>query len=134
VDHRNAAGGKLLGLVVGGWRRGVHEQGQVVRPLPEEQGLMHGPRTGPEDAERPVTNLPPVAIRAVQDVTPPAFADAGDIGELVDQAGGDQEPPRADPAAVLKPDREAAAGRGELVDPSVEHLHAVATDLCPAGL
>ena len=48
-----------------------------------------------EDAEGLVADLVAVAVRAVQQVASPPLADAGDVGDLVAQAGGDQDAPCA---------------------------------------
>ena len=50
----------------------VPEDHDVVRELPEEQGLVHRARRRGQDADRPVAHLPAVAVRAVQDVAAPA--------------------------------------------------------------
>ena len=44
-----------------------------------------------EHAEGLVADLPAVAVRAVQQVLAPPLADAGDVGELVADAGGDED-------------------------------------------
>ncbi len=36
------------------------------------------------------TDFPPVAVGAMQDVVAPLLADTWQVGELVDQAGGDE--------------------------------------------
>ena len=72
------------------------------------------PGRATEDAERLVADLPAVAVRAVQHVAGPPLAQARNVGQLVAQAGGDQQPPRRDRVAVGEQDLEpvvAARGR-----------------------
>ena len=58
-----------------------------------------------EHADRPVADLPAVAVRAVQEVTAPALAGAGDVGQLVDGAGREQHLSRLE----VRPDCESRA-------------------------
>jgi hypothetical protein len=134
LHDRDPARGQPLRLLVGGPGRGVQEQGDVGAPLPEQQRLVRGPRARGEDTDRLVADLPPVAVRAVQHVAPPALPDPRNVRQLVDQPRGDEQPPGADRAAVVEGHDESvldARGRGDAL---VEQLRAVATDLRPAGL
>ena len=47
-------------------------------------------------------DLPAVAVRAVQDVEPPPVGQPGHVGQLVAQAGGDQQPPRRHRALAVR--------------------------------
>ena len=94
VDHGDAACGELLVLLAGGFVRVVQEQRHVLGPLPPHQRLVHRRRTAGEDADRLVSDLPAVAVRAVQDVASPSLGHPGDVGEHVDEAGGHQQSPR----------------------------------------
>ena len=62
-----------------------------------------------EHGERLVADLPAVAVGAVQEVAAPALARSGDRRQLVDGAGGEEEPARGQRAAVGEPHDEAAA-------------------------
>src|SRR5215208_8318257 len=70
----------------------------------------------------------------MQHVAPPALPDPRNVRQVVDEPRGDQQPPGADPAAVLEHHGEAAVDRLGRGDASIEHLRSVATDLLPPGL
>ena len=81
-----------------------------------------------------VADLVAVAVRAVQQVAAPPFGDAGDVGDLVAQAGGDQDSTgaRTRPSASVTSNRGPSAGgvsRGEVGDGAGDELAAVAGDL-----
>ena len=95
---------------------------------------MHGHGARGQDADRLVPDLPPVAVRAMQHVASPALPDPRNVRQLVYQPRGDQQPPCADPEAVLQRHGEAAVDRLSRGDASVEHPRAVAADLLPADL
>src|SRR5215210_8583338 len=95
---------------------------------------MHGLWARGQDADRPIPDLPPVTVRAMEHLTPPALPDPGNVRQLVDEPRGDQQSPCDDPAAILQRHAEAAVDRLDRGDAFVEHLHAVATDLGPTGL
>ena len=116
--------------LVGGERIGVGEEDDVVRPLPDQEGVLHCSRIRAEDAERLVANLPAVAVRAVQEIAPPPLADAGDVGQLVAEAGGDQDPPRVQDSAAREANREARLDPGDVI---LDQLDAVAGRFGPAG-
>src|SRR5918997_1211377 len=92
----------------------------------------HGARC--QDTDRPIPDLPSVAVWAMQHVTPPALPDPRNVRQLVDEPGGDQQPPGADPAAVLQRHGEAAVDRLGRGDASVENAHAIAANLLPSSL
>ena len=117
----------------------------VVGPVTDDLGVAVGLRIAADDAEPAVTDLVAVAVGAVQDVSGPPVAQAGNGGQLVAQAGGDQKTPRLDavPVGVHHPEAVAPvadqlAGRarndlasvlGDLVASNGEELrgwHAVA--------
>ena len=56
-------------------------------------------------AEPAVADLVAVAVGAVQDIAGPPVAQAGDVRQLVAQAGGDQQPPSRDPLPAGEQDR-----------------------------
>ena len=60
-----------------------------------------------EHAEGLVADLPAVAVRAVQQVPAPSLPDAGDVGELVADAGRQQDAARGQRAAAGEADGEA---------------------------
>ena len=120
VDDADGAGDELLALVGGErrcrWRRTRRRRTTGGRGGRGRSSLRGVP---PEDAEGLVADLVAVAVRAVQQVTTPPFADAGDVGEFVAQAGGHQDAAGAQRAAVLEGDLErrrvaAGAGRGAM--------------------
>ena len=90
---------------------------------------MRGPRARGEDADWLVADLPPVAVRAVQHVAPPALPDPR---HLVDQPRGDEQPPGAERAAVIENHDESVLGALGRGDAPVGHSCAVAADLLPA--
>lgn len=94
---------------------------------------MHGERAGGQRTDRPVAHLPAVAARAVQDIVPPQLAHTGQRGQLVDQTGGDQQPPRPDRPAVGQTDHEAGGVGPREDDLTGDELAAVPGDLCPRG-
>ena len=55
-----------------------------------------------EHAEGLVADLVAVAVRAVQQVAAPPLADSGDVGEVVAQAGGDQDATGSQRPAVVE--------------------------------
>ena len=61
--------------------------------------MVDGAGIGAEDADRLVANLPAMAVRAVEEVAAPALARAGNVGQLVDGAGREQQPTRCHGAA-----------------------------------
>ncbi len=71
--------------------RRVDEEDDVVGPLPEQERVLDGVGRAAEHAEPLVADLVAVAVGAVQQVAAPALADAGDVGELVAEPGGDQD-------------------------------------------
>ena len=68
------------------------EEDDVVAPLPHDLGVADRVGCRADDAERLVADLVAVAVRAVQHVAGPAFTQAGDVGELVAQPGGERAP------------------------------------------
>ena len=63
----------------------------------------------PSTASALVAHLPAVAVRAVQHVVAPELAHAGQVGQLVDQAGGDEQAARVQRLAVGGVDGEQVA-------------------------
>ena len=106
------------------------EVDDVVGPLPDEQGVLDGRGVGAEHPERLIAHLPAVAVGAVEEVLAPPFPDAGDVGEVVAHAGGDQHAPGAEDGAAGRVDREAWVDSLHVV---VDDLDAVAADLVPAS-
>ena len=92
VDDADGPGHELLALVRGG-RAGVAEEHDVAGPLPDQERVLDGVRGAAEYAEALVADLVAVAVRAVEQVAAPALADSREVGELVAEPGGDQDPP-----------------------------------------
>jgi hypothetical protein len=92
------------GRVVQG--RSPPEVDDVIAELAEQQGLVH--RRGParQHANGLVPHLPAVAVRAVDHVPSPPLAQPGDVGQVVDEPAGHQQPPGLDHAPVSQGDRE----------------------------
>ena len=103
-DHGNAEGGEFRLLLRTGLQA-VREVAQVIGPLAEQQRLVHG--VGPvASTPMAVADLPAVAVRAVDHLPAPPFAQPRDVRQLVDQAGGDQQAARGQHAAVAHPHSE----------------------------
>jgi transcriptional regulator with XRE-family HTH domain len=128
-DHADPARGELPGLVEGQRRRGVPEQHDGAGELPEEQGLVYRRFAARQHADDLVAYLPPVAVRAVHHVAPPALAQPGYVRQLVDHAGRDHQPAR-DHRAALDVHLEAGSNGGDL---PVDEPPAVSGHLRPAG-
>ena len=111
LDDADGAG-EQLGPLGGGEGAGWGEVDEVVGPLAHDLGVPHRARGAAQDAELAVADLVAVAVGAVQDVAGPPIAEPGDVGQLVAQAGGDQESPRRDPLPVLEQDPEPARPSG----------------------
>ena len=92
--------GEQLGPLGGGEDVGRGEVDEVVGPLANDLGVADGARGAAEHAEPPVADLVAVAVGAVQDIAGPPVAQAGDVGQLVAQAGRDHQSPRRDPLPV----------------------------------
>ena len=132
VHHADPEGGQLLGLVRRELRPGVPEERDVVAELPEQQRLVHGVRPGREDADRLVADLPPVAVGQCRTSRPTARRPR-QVGQLVDEAGGDEQAARADLVSVVERHAEGAVvlAPGGRDDPG-HHLSPVAGQLRPA--
>jgi hypothetical protein len=103
-------------------------------PLPDDLGVAHGAGGAADDAELVVADLVAVAVGAVQDVTCPPIGKAGDVGELVPEPGGDQQPAGADAAALGEQHPEAVPAVGNDVgDGAVQEVTAVPGDLVTPG-
>ena len=88
--------------------------------------MQHRAGLGAENAEGLVADLPAVAVRAVQEIPAPTLADAGDVRQLVADAGCDEDPPRRQHAATGEMHREPGFDLG---DPIIDELDAVAGHL-----
>jgi hypothetical protein len=77
-----------------------------------------------------VAHLVAVAERAVDHVTTPVLDQSVDVGELVDETGGGEDPSRNDRVPSGQFDPEPVAGGAADVDSlPIEHFDAVAADL-----
>jgi hypothetical protein len=71
-----------------------------------------------------------MAVRAVEQVPSPALVDAGNVGQLVAQSGGYQDPAGTQLRSAGESDMEA---RFDVDHGVVEQAAAIAGHLCPAG-
>ena len=62
------------------------------------------------DRKRRVTHFPAVAVRTMEDAAAIELAEPGDVRQVVDHAGGDQQPPRGQLLTVGEADREPLIG------------------------
>ena len=92
--------GEQLGPFGGGEDVGWGEVDEVVGPLANDLGVADRARAATDDAELPVGDLVAVAVGAVQDVAGPPVAEPGDVGQLVVQAGRDDQ--RAVPRSAAR--------------------------------
>ena len=96
--------------------------------------MLDGVRGAAEYAEALVADLVPVAVGAVEEVAAPALADAREVGELVAEPGGDQDPPGGQCLPVGQGELEAAVVTGpDVGDGAADQLAAVAGHLVAAG-
>src|SRR5438067_3854 len=79
---------------------------------------------------RPVAHFPAVAVRAVQKVSAPPFAGAGDVGELIVDAGCDQDAAGCEHVASAKTQCESRLDLEHLI---FDDLDAVALHFIPSG-
>lgn len=112
----------------------MQKHGHGVRQLPEQQGLVHGHRSGRQDPDDLVADFPAVAVRTVQHVVAPALPQAGHIRQFGDCARCHQEPARANDPATVQGHGESLAAPLNRVDPSVNDIAAVPLYLRPSGL
>ena len=129
LDHRDAA--RVQRRPFGrADRRCVREEDEVVGPLPQQVRVIDGGGRRAEHADRPVANLPAVAVGAVEEVAAPELSDAGNVGQLVDCPGCEEQASRRHAVAAGKPEREA---RSDLDHTVVDELHAVALHFRATG-
>jgi len=131
VDDPNPAGGQALHLLGVDRDVTVAEQHHVVRPLSPELRHVDGHRVDPDHADRPIADLPAVAVRAMQHRAAPALGQTRDVGQFVAQPGSQQDPPGSDGPTVVECDHEA---RRQANGPAGDHATAVPLDLLPADL
>jgi hypothetical protein len=78
VDDADATGGQVLALL-GVDGAGVGEQDDVGRPLPHQQRVLDSLGGAPKHPDGLVADLVAMAVRAVEQVSSPSLADAGNI-------------------------------------------------------
>jgi hypothetical protein len=93
VHDLHAASLQLLKRV-GGQLEFVREEHNVVRPLAHQERVLDGVGSAPQDGDGLVADFPTVAIRTMQQVPAPSFANAWEIRKRVTNPGGDQDPSR----------------------------------------
>src|SRR4029079_446719 len=101
-----------------------------VGPLAHELGVQDGRGIGPEHPEGLVTDLPAVAVRAVEEIATPSFPYPGDVRKLVADPGRDEDAARPHRLASGPDDGEAGV---DACDGVADDLDAVAGDLGPPG-
>jgi hypothetical protein len=138
AGHDSDAAGIQLGPLGVGQLVDVGEERHVDGPLADQQGVLHRARDGAEHPERLVSYLPTVAVRAVEQISAPPLAHAGQIRDVISDAGGDEQAPSTDarPAEQVGPEGDVDGGahlsdvaRLELSDGVVDHLDPVSGDL-----
>ena len=88
----------------------VHSLGverDLRRELPHQLRLVGVRRVSGDDGDASVAHLPSVAVGAQRGIAAPLLGEAGDVGKLVAQARGHEEPPCGVPFAGLEHDLEA---------------------------
>jgi hypothetical protein len=106
--------------------RDVREEGHVVGPLPHEQRMLDRARVGAQDSDGLVPHLPPVAIRAVEEIPAPPLSNARDLRQLVAGAGRHQDAPRFQHLTPGQANEKAGLDPHDLI---LDQLHAVAANL-----
>jgi hypothetical protein len=113
---------------------GWGEVDEVVGPLANDLRVPDGARGAADDAQLLVADLVAVAVGAVQHVTCPPLCQPRDVGQLVAQAGGDQQTSGRDPLPAVEENPEPGPAIGHQVgDRAGDDLAAVTGDLVPAG-
>jgi hypothetical protein len=107
----------------------VGEEDDVVGPLAHELCVLDRTGHGAENPEGLVADFPPVAVRAMQEITPPPFADARNLGQLIADTRRDQDAPRIQDSAAAEANREPSLDLGDL---SRDQFDAVAGYLEPS--
>ena len=97
----------------------------MLAPLPPQVRLLRGQRPGGQNADAPVADFPPVAVRAVQHVASPPLGHPRHVGQFVDQPSGHQQPPRPHAAPAVQRHEEAVAFPRRSLDLSGDDLAAV---------
>ena len=120
--------------VVLGRLRAVGQVDHAIRPLPPQRGVMQAHRRRAEDADAPVPDLPAVAIRALDDVPTPPLGQAGHVGQVVGESGGDDQPTGGERRAVVGGGGEVAGVAAEIGDGRVDDADVVPVQIRPPVL
>src|SRR5665648_614231 len=100
----------------------------------QQVGVLGGAADSVQHPDLLVAYLVAVAVRAMQDVSAPALADAWDVGQLITKTGGHEHAARGQPPAVCEQDLESRSGASRDVrDGAVDDLAAVTPHLFPSG-
>ena len=102
-------------------------------PLPPQVRLVRGQRPGGQHTDAPVADLPAVAVRAVQHVTPPPRGHPGQVGQLVGEPGRHEQPPGPHAAPAGQRHQKAVALPRRGLDPPGDDLAAVPGHLIAPG-
>src|SRR5665647_1978491 len=133
VDDADRARRELFALVCGE-SAGVREEDDVRRPLADQLRMLDGVGRSAQHPDLLVAYLVAVAVRAMQDVSAPALADAWDVGQLVTKTGGHEQATRSQLPAACEQDLESRSGASRDVrDGAVDDLAAVTPHLFPSG-
>ena len=107
----------------------MNEDGEVTGELTQQRQRVQTHRRGHERDEALVPDLVAVAERAVDDRATPVLGQAGQVGELVAQAGRGDDPAGVDHMPTTECDTEAAVLAGHVDGATGEHLGAVGAHL-----
>jgi hypothetical protein len=113
--------------------RVAEEQHEVLGPAAPEQGVHHHRQLVAEDPDGGPAGLVPVTVGTVQDGLPPALREAGDVGQHLGQAGGDEDPAGFDLFAVGQFHAESGCGPGDAADRAGAELDTVSLGVGAPG-
>lgn len=128
VHDADSTGDELLAFV-GRQRVAVREVHDVLGPLAHKLHLMEGGGRAAKHPHLSAPDLPAVAVRAVQHVSTEACVHARDVGQLVAQARGDEQPPGRHAGTAGQHDLDRGSSPRDPLDPVAAHDAAVLLDL-----
>ena len=129
----DARGHERVDLLLRDLDSGRDQHGQALGQLAKQRRDMKSERVGDELNEPLVTDLVPVAKRAVQHLPAPVGRQPLDGGQLIHQAGGDDDPAGHHAGALGERDDESFAVPSHPGGAAAEHLSPVVADLRAPG-